>query len=212
MYKTGLSIFIIRTLLAPISTFLADMETRFLIAIGLGIALFILLVIFFVLLFSRKNKNTVGYPAYTPPPFYPVNPSADKTEFIGEVHSAPSHYTIKLSNSNNPGQTWTLPITGDLLIGRAGHCALRLEDKSVSREQCKILAQGEGLLVMHLGSTNKTALNGQTFDYPSPLKSGDTLKVGRVFLRIDYIQSLGTLPPRMAAPENRVNGQTEAIF
>lgn len=180
------------------------------IAVGAGVALLILVAMILALVVARKKKTSVPAPSYAS--WSEEGIAADQTVFIGDVNHSSPQYAIKLSNAKDPNKTWTLPLTGDLLIGRAEHCPVRLEDKSVSREQCKIMVKGEDLLVVHLGLTNKTALNGRTIDHSSPLRSGDTLKLGRVFLRVDYIQSLGTIPPETASSANQASGKTESIF
>jgi pSer/pThr/pTyr-binding forkhead associated (FHA) protein len=144
---------------------------------------------------------------------YMSNNYSTQTEYVSDSSSEETQYTIKLSNPNDPRKTWTLPVSGDLLIGRSEHCTVRLDDKSVSREQCKIVVQGAGLAVVHLGSTNKTSLNGNSVVGSSPLQSGDTLKFGRETLRIDYIQSLGTpIPQPQEQQQNQTKGKTESIF
>jgi hypothetical protein len=136
---------------------------------------------------------------------------SEKTEYIGDENVAGAQFTIKLSNPNNPSRSWTLPVSGELIIGRAEHAVIRIDDKSVSREQCKIVAQGAGLAIVHLSQTNKTSLNGVAVTGSSPIQSGDTLKFGRELLRIEYIQSLGAPPPR--EPERTPSsGKTESIF
>ena len=182
--------------------------------IGAGIALFVIiaLVIVLVLTRSRRNKNTSYSAPLVVSQEQEVDIYADRTEFFNDVSYSNVHYTIKLSNQNNPSQTWTLPVTSDLLIGRAEHCHVRLEDKSVSREQCKITLHGSALAVVYMGSTNKTSLNGSNLVASSPIQSGDTLKLGRVTLRIDYIQALGNPPQSAGTPQSRTSGKTESIF
>ncbi|WP_210166179.1 FHA domain-containing protein [Desulfitobacterium hafniense] len=183
------------------------------IYIGAGVALLIVIAVILAVAVVRGKKKrealrsepgiAVGY----------IDDNhGEKTEFVGDVNFVEAQYTIKLSNPNNPSKTWTLPITGDLLIGRAEHCSVRLDDRSVSREQCKIAVQGIGLVVIHLGSTNKTSLNGSNIVESSPLQSGDTLKFGREVLRIDYIQKLGSPPPKPELSRNSNSGKTESIF
>lgn len=134
------------------------------------------------------------------------------TEFIGDADYSGTQFTIKLSNPNNPSKTWTLPVQGELLIGRAEHCAVRLDDKSISREQCKIVLHGDGLAVMHIGSTNKTLLNGSNITGIFPIRSGDILKFGREVLHIDYIQSLGGAVQNDPVQEGSYDRMTESIF
>ncbi|MDR1210352.1 MAG: FHA domain-containing protein [Clostridiales bacterium] len=181
--------------------------------IGAGVLLIILIAVIIAVAVTRgkKKKRTSEYSA----PNEIVSGGGnyyEKTEFVGEADFSGAQFTIKLSNPDNPGKNWILPINGELVIGRAEYCAIRLDDKSVSREQCKIAAQGAGLIVVHLSRTNKTFLNGVNITGSSPLQSGCTLKFGRESLHIDYIQSLGA-PAHPREPEKSPGGsKTESIF
>jgi len=188
-------------------------EYTIVIYIGAGIALVVLIAIIIVLSIVRsKKKNSMSSYAGGFSTGHSSNSGAEKTEFFSDENTENSQYTIKVSHSNNPGKTWTLAIMGDLLIGRAEHCKIRLDDKSVSREQCKIVTQGSGLAIVHMGSTNKTTLNGSNVVGNAPLQSGDTIKIGRETLRIDYIQALGAPLPKQGQPQNASKGNTESIF
>lgn len=136
-----------------------------------------------------------------------------ETEFFGEGGSQKGQYAIKLASMNNPGQSWAIPFEGELLIGRAENCRLRLGDKSVSREQCKITVEDAKLVVVHLGATNKTAVNGAAADKSAPLQAGDTIKFGRESLRVDYVRIPGNpvvLPPDSI--QNAGKGKTALLF
>ena len=187
---------------------------------GAGIALIIIIAVIIATSAVRKKKKTARPPEPAPFVGYSVDSPFEKTEFVSDYDFTGASYTVKLSSINDPAKSWTLPVdgdgeVGDLIIGRAEHCPVRLDDKSVSREHCKITAQGSGLVVVHLGSTNKTSLNGSNVTGSSPLQSGDTIKIGREALRIDYIQSLGSSPPNDPEPDSQREshkGQTESIF
>lgn len=179
------------------------------IFIGAGIAFVILIAIAVKSLRGKKEKASLRNDSFA------MEYGGDNvytTEFISGVNPAESQYTIKLSNSNEPNKTWTLPVNEELLIGRAEHCPVRLDDRSVSREHCKIIAQSLGLFVVHLSSTNKTSLNGSDVAGNTPLKSGDILKIGREVLHIDYIQTLGSPAPRQEQPQKNRSGNTESVF
>jgi hypothetical protein len=185
--------------------------------IGAGVLLIIIVAAIVTVSVTRGKKRKQGL-AYAD-----ANAPADgaaggrdsrdaKTVFIGEADCSDVQFTIKLSNPNDPSKNRTLPVNGELLVGRAEHCIVRLDDLTVSQEQCKILVQGAGLAVSNLSRTNKTLLNGSNVLGCVPLQSGDTLKFGREVLHVDYIQSLGgPLPPRTAAGTSG-GPKTESIF
>ena len=183
------------------------------IFIGAGVALIIIVAVVVAIAVTRgKKKKNALRPESGVPSGYGSYIANEKTKFISDVSPADSQCAIKISHSIDPSKTWTLAITGDLIICRAEHCQIRLDDKSVSREHCKITIQGIGLAVAHLGSTNKTTLNGSNVAHNSPLQSGDTIKIGREVLRIDYIQALGSQPPKAEMSRSSNTGNTESIF
>lgn len=120
-------------------------------------------------------------------------------------------YTVKFSAPRHPGQSWTLELAESLLIGRADHCDLRLEDGTVSREHCRIEVRDNALVLVHLGS-NTTRINGIKVTDSKPLASGDLLSLGREQLKIDYIQKLDG-PETSAATGSSGSGRpTSALF
>ena len=171
------------------------------IYLGIGIILLILIAVIIIATIARsKREKAILHPEADMTMGYVNENHGVKAGFVSNVNYSKAHYTIKLSNPNNPSKTWTLPVDDVLLIGRAEHCSVRLEDVSVSREQCKIAIQGASLVVVHLGSTNKTSLNGSRVANSSPLQSGDMLKFGREMLHVDYIQKLNYPLPKPDQP------------
>lgn len=152
------------------------------IAIFLGVialALVAILIVFLIWFIKRKTPATQSYP--NPRDDSPEQSS--KTEFVGE-------YTVKLS-AQDSGESWTKTVKGDIYLGRDEDCGIRLTDGSVSRKQCRISSAGQGLIITNLSETNKTILNGTQITGSSPLQSGDKLILGRMKIRVDYIQSVG---------------------
>lgn len=188
-------------------------EYKIVFFVGVGIVLFAIAIVTIVMTIIKRRKHANAQDLQTSAmlssrkDFY-----SEKTEFISESSNSKLQYTIKLSNPNDSSKIWMLPIVGDVLIGRTEYCSVCLDDKSVSREQCKIMIQGDSLVVLHLGSTNKTLLNGKSVTNSLPLHSGDTLKLGRATLHVDYIQTVGSVQQNLEAPHNQVNDKTESIF
>jgi hypothetical protein len=183
------------------------------IFIGSGVALIIIAAVIIAMFVIRgKKKKTTTHHESGVPMGYGSHISSEKTEFVNDTAPADSQYTVKISHTIDTSRTWTLAVTEDLLIGRTEHCQIQLDDKSVSREHCKIAVQGIGLAVAHLSATNKTSLNGSNVANSSPLQSGDIIKIGRESLRIDYIQVLGNQPPKSEPHRNSGARNTESIF
>ena len=70
------------------------------------------------------------------------------------------------------------------LIGRGSEAAVKLEDTSVSRRHAEVRSTPEGFVVVDLGSTNGTRVNGVGVT-ERVLKDGDTLAVGDSQLRFE---------------------------
>ena len=190
------------------------------IIIGLVIVVIVVAIIVLIFVLRNKGKKETARQEFTLPDIndYDYGDKGDisledKTSFLGDMsHEQKIQVTIKLSNLASPSKTWTIPLTEDLLIGRANHCEVQLEDKSVSREQCKICVVGSNLRVIHLSSTNRTILNDSDVKESSILQSGDILKFGREALRVDDIQIPGGANSRLYLDDRDNSGKTESIF
>lgn len=133
------------------------------------------------------------------------------TEYI-EEREAREHYTIKISNPDNPSDSWVIDVFSDIIIGRADSCSIVIADKSVSREQCKIAANKNGLAISNLSSVNITKLNGTGLATEVLLHPADSIHFGRITLRVDYIQKVADNVPPPPPPENPNDGKTVSIF
>lgn len=111
----------------------------------------------------------------------------DRVVFSGNEHAK---FTIKLTDLKTDGRTWTLPVVSEILLGRASHCDIFFSDPSVSREQCKIVTQGDQLVVVQVGHTNNSRLNGVVVQGSALLHAGDVLSFGREMVKIEEIQAL----------------------
>jgi pSer/pThr/pTyr-binding forkhead associated (FHA) protein len=73
-----------------------------------------------------------------------------------------------------------ISLTPAFKVGRSKRCSLTLDDSQASREHA-LIAHDEGRgawLVMDLGSTNGTRLNGSLIGRPTVLSSGDRIGIG----------------------------------
>jgi len=73
-------------------------------------------------------------------------------------------------------------ITGELVIGRAPQCSVCLKDEFASNLHAKIYQMEGRYYVEDLGSTNGTYVNGRRINYPTELRPGDRIKIGRTLL------------------------------
>jgi len=72
---------------------------------------------------------------------------------------------------------------GGALIGRTPPADILLPESEVSRSHCRVMPQGEDLIIEDLKSTNGTFIDGVRLTEPTILPFGATLSVGRQSLR-----------------------------
>jgi hypothetical protein len=80
------------------------------------------------------------------------------------------------------GSERRIPVHLPLTIGRTAPSDLVLNGGDISRTHCRIVADGGGVALSDLNSTNGTFLNGQRIAATAPLKPGDRLEVGSYVL------------------------------
>ena len=67
-------------------------------------------------------------------------------------------------------------------------CHLCIDERSVSRQQCKLYVNAAGYpAAENLSSASITRLNGELLNAPRRISEGDKLKCGRVMIMIDSI-------------------------
>jgi hypothetical protein len=71
-----------------------------------------------------------------------------------------------------------------LTIGRLPECAVTIEDPNVSRRHAQIRRDGPNVVIVDLGSTNGTKVNGVNVRNQK-LSPGDTITIGTTSLRFD---------------------------
>lgn len=80
------------------------------------------------------------------------------------------------------GNERRIPVQPPLTIGRMPPSDLVLNGADISRTHCRIVADGSGIAVSDLNSTNGTFLNDRRIKAITPLKAGDRLQVGSYVL------------------------------
>jgi FHA domain-containing protein len=63
-------------------------------------------------------------------------------------------------------------------LGRGDWADIRLEDPFASSRHCRIVRQGDVLVLEDLNSTNGTFLNDEPLSGPQPLHPGDRIRIG----------------------------------
>lgn len=70
-------------------------------------------------------------------------------------------------------------LSGEMMIGRAENCGIRIEDNYVSQHHARIYQSDDSFHVEDVGSTNGTYVNGRKISYPLELRNGDRVKIGK---------------------------------
>jgi pSer/pThr/pTyr-binding forkhead associated (FHA) protein len=99
------------------------------------------------------------------------------------------------------GEPPTLTFDGTrVVLGRGPGCDMRLPDPSVSHRHASVRASGSDYTLVDEGSTNGTFVGGVklTAHMPRTLRSGDLVRIGRVWLEVRFEQRPPTLEPGQA--------------
>ena len=100
-------------------------------------------------------------------------------------------FFICIRHADDDGQIWDVDLSADVIIGREENCHIRLSEKSVSRQHCRIYKDGIPM-IENLSKTNITKVNNSLLNDPAPLNEGDRLACGRITLLVDSIYSSDT--------------------
>lgn len=73
----------------------------------------------------------------------------------------------------------------EFLIGRAPDCDLRLLLAEISRHHCMLRVAPDEVLLVDLGSSNGTYLNGQRVRSQATLRSGDEIQIEATTFLVD---------------------------
>jgi hypothetical protein len=93
------------------------------------------------------------------------------------------------------------PVDGELILGREhGSADLVIDDPGVSRRHARVLANGGGVIVEDLGSSNGTYVNGERIAEPVKLGAGDEVQVGATVLGIEGGTAATALMPPGTPP------------
>jgi hypothetical protein len=109
----------------------------------------------------------------------------DAPEPTGEetgLHSAVSHklgeprLVVERAPGHSAGMEYDL--ADGAVLGRGDQAEIRLEDPFASSRHARIVRQGGVMVLEDLGSTNGTYLNEEVLGGPTPLHTGDRVRIG----------------------------------
>ena len=86
-------------------------------------------------------------------------------------------------SGKHQGKRLTLP-EGETVFGRDETCQIRLATNEISRQHCRLMCEGDKVVVHDLGSRNGTLINDVAIHGQAELQPGDTLRVGPVAFQL----------------------------
>jgi len=93
----------------------------------------------------------------------------------GDAETAPACLVFVEGDPSWLGRT--VPLEGEITLGRDVACAIRLDGEDVSRRHARVAPDGDGHAVVDLGSTNGTLVNGAAVAVRR-LAPGDRIAIG----------------------------------
>ena len=81
---------------------------------------------------------------------------------------------------------------GENVLGRDSSVSVWIDSNSVSRRHARIVVAGQSATLEDLGSKNSTYLNGNRISAPTPLSSGDQIKIGSALMVFRRFRRSGT--------------------
>lgn len=103
-----------------------------------------------------------------------------------------------------------LPAEGDVMIGRASECEIRLDDAACSRRHARLHVHGGAVVLEDLGSHNGTRLNGERIAGRHPVTSDDVISIGPIKLVLHaYRRARPGVPLEAAALHARLVQEVE---
>lgn len=122
-----------------------------------------------------SGRRAGGRTAQMKPPSPPVAAKASKG---GRVPAAVVVHELEGDKLR------TVRLSGEVDIGRADGCAIRLQDTYVSQVHARLAGKDGAWTVEDLGSTNGTYLNDRRVVAPVEVHAGDVVRVGQTVLEL----------------------------
>ena len=82
------------------------------------------------------------------------------------------------------GKGDTVPLQGEIVVGRAADATLDVNDDYASGHHARFYRDGQSWIVADMGSTNGTIVNGLRIARPTRVGDGDIVRVGRTNLKV----------------------------
>ncbi len=106
-------------------------------------------------------------------------------------------------SGKHQGKRMTLP-EGEVVIGRDESCQIRLATNEISRQHCRLMCEGDHVVVHDLGSRNGTLINDVAVQGQAELQPGDILRVGPVAFQLAGKKSATATPAKKSASDDSI--------
>ncbi len=106
-------------------------------------------------------------------------------------------------SGKHQGKRMTLP-EGEAVIGRDESCQIRLATNEISRQHCRLVCEGDHVVVHDLGSRNGTLINDVAIHGQSELQPGDILRVGPVTFQLAGKKTAVISPSKKSASDDSI--------
>lgn len=109
-------------------------------------------------------------------------PGAKKGKIAKSPRSRGRKATLTLITASGKRKPSRWELDKEVIVGRGGNCDIPIGDEFASNLHAKIYEAEGRFYVEDLGSTNGTYVNGRRITYPTELRGGDQIKIGRTAL------------------------------
>ena len=79
----------------------------------------------------------------------------------------------------------SVPLSGEIRLGRAPDCTLDIEDDYASGHHARLYHDDQSWILADLGSTNGTYINGVRIQRATRVGQGDLIRIGRTQLQME---------------------------
>jgi pSer/pThr/pTyr-binding forkhead associated (FHA) protein len=98
---------------------------------------------------------------------------------------ARSERTPRLIVIAGPGIGDSVPLTGEITIGRSPECVLDISDDFASTYHARLSYDEDSWIITDLGSTNGTHVNGVAITTPTRVSDRDIIRIGASQLKLE---------------------------
>lgn len=125
-------------------------------------------------------------------------------------------YALRFISGKYQGGEFTLPSSGELIVGRSSDQDMVLVEDMVSRRHARILVDDEGVAIEDMGSTNGTFVNGERVKRVR-LSEGDRVLIGTSIMKLvgvdvdEATEVVAASPDLEALAEHRRTSQVRSM-